>query len=64
MDFIDLNRYFVPLTKDQQPSLDIGRFSGARVNGWLGWQELKRRRRVILRRSGKRKNRRVSEGAG
>jgi hypothetical protein len=48
MDFIDLDRYFVPLTKDQEPSLDIGRFWGARVSGWLGWEELKRRRRVIL----------------
>src|SRR6266403_1780747 len=48
MDFIDLDRYFVPLTKDQEPSLDIGRFWGARVSGWLGWEELRRRRRVIL----------------
>jgi hypothetical protein len=48
MDFINLNRYFVPLTKDQEPSLDIGRFWGPRISGWLGWEELRRRRRVIL----------------
>ena len=48
MNFINLDRYFAPLTKDQEPSLDIGRFWGARVSGWLGWEELRRRRRVIL----------------
>jgi hypothetical protein len=48
MNFINLDRYFVPLTKDQEPSLDIGRFWGPRVSGWLGWEELRRRRRVIL----------------
>jgi hypothetical protein len=48
MDFITLDRFFVTLTKDQEPSLDIGRFWGPRVSGWLGWEELKRRRRVIL----------------
>ena len=48
MNFINLDRYFVPLTKDQEPSLDIGRFWGPRVSGWLSWEELRRRRRVIL----------------
>src|SRR6266581_6465028 len=48
MNFINLDRYFVPLTKDQEPNLDIGRFWGHRVSGWLGWEELIRRRRVIL----------------
>jgi hypothetical protein len=48
MEFVDLNRYFVPLSKDQEPSLDIGRFWGPRAAGWLNWKELRRRRRVIL----------------
>jgi hypothetical protein len=48
MEFVDLDRYFVPLNKDQEPSLDIGRFWGARAAGWLNWEELRRRRRVIL----------------
>ncbi|MDB5611129.1 MAG: hypothetical protein JWP25_8029 [Bradyrhizobium sp.] len=48
MNFINLDRYFFPLTKDQEPGLDIGRFWGPRVSGWLGWEELRRRRRVIL----------------
>lgn len=48
MDFTDLDRNFAPLTKDQEPSLDIGRFWGGRYGGWLNWEELRRRRRVIL----------------
>src|SRR5882724_6649600 len=48
MNFIDLDRSFVPLAKDQEASLDIGRFWGARLSGWLSWEELRRRRRVIL----------------
>lgn len=48
MTFIDLNRYFVPLKKDQESNLDIGRFWGPRVSGWLSWDDLRLRRRVIL----------------
>jgi hypothetical protein len=48
MAFIDLDRNFVPLSKDQDPSLDIGRFWGGRHGGWLNWEELLRRRRVVL----------------
>jgi hypothetical protein len=48
MNFVDLDRSFVPLAKDQEPNLEIGRFWGSRVSGWLSWEQLKRRRRVIL----------------
>ncbi|WP_218274126.1 hypothetical protein, partial [Pseudomonas sp. GW456-11-11-14-TSB2] len=48
MDFIDLNRYFVPLREDQEADLDIGRLWGPQVSGWLSWADLRRRRRVIL----------------
>jgi hypothetical protein len=48
MDFIDLDRHFAPLEKDRESSLDIGRLWGPRVSGWLSWEELRRRRRVIL----------------
>jgi hypothetical protein len=48
MKFVDLNRQFVPRGKDREPSLDVGRFWGARLGGWLNWEELRRRRRVIL----------------
>jgi hypothetical protein len=33
---------------DQEPNLDIGRFWGGRYSGWLNWEELLRRQRVIL----------------
>ncbi|WP_316173379.1 MULTISPECIES: hypothetical protein [unclassified Bradyrhizobium] len=48
MEFVDLDRYFVPLHKDQEPSLDIGHLWGPSAAGWLNWDELRRRRRVIL----------------
>jgi hypothetical protein len=47
MNFVDLDRNFVRLAKDQEPNLEIGRLWGARL-GWLDWEELRRRRRVIL----------------
>lgn len=48
MNFIDLNRSFVPLAKDQEPNLEIGRLWGGRFSGWLDWEQLRQRRRVIL----------------
>lgn len=48
MAFMDLDRAFAPLHKGQEPSLDIGRFWGGRYSGWLNWEELRRRRRVVL----------------
>jgi hypothetical protein len=48
MKFVDLNRYFVPLKEDQEPSLDIGHRWGPRLIGWLSWEDLSLRRRVIL----------------
>jgi hypothetical protein len=48
MKFVSLDRYFVHLNKNQEPSLDVGRFWGPRAGGWLNWEELRRRRRVIL----------------
>ena len=48
MDFIDLHRYFVPIHKDQEASLDVGRIWGRRVAGWLDWPELLKKQRVVL----------------
>jgi hypothetical protein len=48
MDFIELERGFVPLRKDQKPSLDIGLLWGRKVGGWLGWTEMRDKRRVVL----------------
>jgi hypothetical protein len=48
MDFVDLKRYFVPLKEDQETDLNVGRVWGPRVSGWLSWDDLRLRRRVIL----------------
>jgi hypothetical protein len=48
MDFIELDRCFVPLAKDQEPSLELGRIWGRKLDGWLDWRDLHQRRRVVL----------------
>src|SRR5690349_20383303 len=48
MNFVDLNRYFVPIRKDQEAMLDAGRGWGRKIAGWLDWPELLKRRRVVL----------------
>jgi hypothetical protein len=48
MNFVELNRSFVPLRKDQEPSLDLGRIWGRKIGGWLDWSDLLKLRRVVL----------------
>lgn len=48
MHFVDLNRDFVPVPKDQPANPDVGRAWGRRIGGWLDWTALAARRRVIL----------------
>jgi hypothetical protein len=48
MNFVDIDRHFAPLVKDQEPTLELGRLWGSRLGGWLTWKQLSRRRRVIL----------------
>ncbi|HUB63196.1 MAG TPA: hypothetical protein VL996_01915 [Methylocella sp.] len=48
MDFVELDRSFVPLSKDQEPSLDVGRLWGRKIGGWLSWKDLLSHRRVVL----------------
>lgn len=48
MQFVELNRCFVPLGKDEEPNLDIGRVWGRKIGGWLEWSELREHRRVVL----------------
>jgi hypothetical protein len=47
MIFVDLHRYFAPIKKDQEPSLNVGLW-GRKFAGWLDWNELLAHRRVIL----------------
>ena len=48
LGFVELNRWFVPVGMDQEPNIDIGRAWGRRIGGWLNWQELRKRHRVVL----------------
>jgi hypothetical protein len=48
MNFIELNRCFVRIEKDREPSLDVGRMWGGKIGGWLDWSDLREHRRVVL----------------
>lgn len=48
MDFIDLNRSFVPIGIDAEPNVMIGQVWGRRIAGWLQWSDLLDRKRVVL----------------
>jgi hypothetical protein len=49
MAFVEeLNRSFVPLSKNQEPTLDFGRIWGRKLGGWLEWSNLLERQRVVL----------------
>lgn len=46
--FVELNRDFIPVRKDTESSVDLGRHWGRRFGGWLAWSDLQKRRRVVL----------------
>ena len=48
MAFVELQRSFVRIGKDREPSLEVGRFRGRKIGGWLEWPELREHRRVVL----------------
>ena len=48
MPFVELQRSFVRIGKDDEASLDIGRVWGRKLGGWLGWNDLREHRRVVL----------------
>lgn len=48
MDFVDLDRLFAPLSKDKEASLEWGAAAGRKYGGWLNWDELLERQRVVL----------------
>jgi hypothetical protein len=48
MQFVELQRNFAPIRKDNEPTLDVGRIWGRKFGGWLGWSELREHRRVVL----------------
>lgn len=48
MDFVDLKRSFVPIGKDEEISLEVARFWGREIAGWLDWPDLLDYWRVVL----------------
>jgi len=48
MQFVELQRNFAPIRKDQEPTLEGRRIWGRRAGGWLGWAELREHWRVVL----------------
>jgi len=48
LDFIDLDRSFVQVKKDQEPDLDIGQAWGRQFGSWFGWENLLVRHRTVL----------------
>lgn len=48
MAYIELNRSFVPIKKDEEVDLEIGRYWGKQIGGWLDWGDLMNKQRVII----------------
>lgn len=48
MNFINLDRHFVPLANDKDATIDWGPHWGRKYGGWLSWPDLLTRRRVVL----------------
>ena len=48
MSFVELNRYFVPISKTEEAHLEFLRFSESKLPGWLDWSDLRGYQRVVL----------------
>ncbi|MDG4904522.1 MULTISPECIES: hypothetical protein [unclassified Mesorhizobium] len=48
MDFVELHRWFAPISKNQELNPDFGTYWGARLSGWLDWSGLLQRHRVVI----------------
>jgi hypothetical protein len=48
MSFVELDRDFVQIGKDQEATLDVGRLWGRKAGGWLAWPEILKHQRVVL----------------
>src|SRR5262245_23315834 len=48
MSYVELDRSFVPLRKNQAAALDLGPVWGRELGGWLNWSDLRKERRVAL----------------
>jgi hypothetical protein len=48
MEFVDLDRLFIPLKRDAEPTLEWGPNWGQKYGGWLDWNTLLAHWRVVL----------------
>ncbi|MGX9729902.1 hypothetical protein OPV09_14335 [Janthinobacterium sp. TB1-E2] len=48
IDFVDLERHFAPIYKDKDAELNWSLHLGRKYGNWLNWEELLKRRRVVL----------------
>lgn len=48
MSFVELERSFVQIARDQEPNFELGRVWGRKLGGWYGWRELRECRRVVV----------------
>ena len=48
MEYVDLERYFMPIKKDQELDLEVTRVWGKSIGGWLDWNDLFNEWRVVL----------------
>ena len=48
MKYVDLNRHFLPIKKDEEFDLEITRVWGKRIGGLLDWNDLLNKKRVVL----------------
>lgn len=48
MEYVELNRDFATLQKNEEATTDMGRVWGRRYGGWLTWEGLLKYRRVVL----------------
>lgn len=48
MVYVDLNRSFAPIKKDEEVNLEVGRYWGKQVGAWLDWDDLLKKQRVVI----------------
>lgn len=48
MEYVDIERYFMPIKEDQELDLEVTRAWGKNIGGWFDWNDLLNKWRVVL----------------
>jgi hypothetical protein len=48
LEFVQLDRYFCPIKNDKELDPSVGRYWGPKIGGWVTWNELLLKPRVVL----------------